>query len=130
MTRFAEFFLTNVGAAPPHLKASGAALGRANVALHSGSDRRVSHHAHWDLIVEIGVNYFRTVSAAHAITFMEMNSISTEVIIRVTSAPHARRKTKWELHVDEATLRRALGARPLLAGHQGAKVGLHNAAQD
>ncbi len=92
-------------------------LGRANMALHRGSDRRVSDHAQWDLIVEIGVNYFRTVGAAHAITFMVMNGISMEVVIRVTSAHHPRRKTKWELHVDEAALRQALGARPLLAEH-------------
>lgn len=82
------------------------------------SDRRVSERRHWDLLVEVGVNYFRTVGTSQAIIFMQMNGISEEVVARVTSAEYLRRKTKWELQVDEAALRHALGARPLLVEHQ------------
>ena len=83
----------------------------------SGIDRRVSNRHHWGLFVDVGVNYFRTVGTAQAVAFMQMNGISEEVITRVTSAYSVRRKTKWEFHFDEAALRHALGARPLLIEH-------------
>jgi len=83
----------------------------------SVSDRRVSERRHWDLLVEVGVNFFRTVGTPQAIKFMQMNGISEEVIARVTSAEYKRRKTRWELHIDEVALRHALGARPLLVEH-------------
>lgn len=82
--------------------------------LFNGCERRRDQCHQLSFYVEIGVNYFRTVSYDKATAFMFHNGVAPEVIARVTSLNSPRRKTKWEMHVDEAGLREALGARPLL----------------
>lgn len=84
---------------------------------YSGVDRRCSQMLHWAFLVEIGVNYHRTVSTLRAISFMSGQGISPDVIARVTSSLGRRRLTRWEMQIDEAALRQALGARPLLPMH-------------
>ena len=80
----------------------------------SGIDRRSTGGLGVAFFVEIGVNYNRTVSSAVAQQFLSANGVSPHVIARVTHPDGPRRLTRWELHVDEPGLRKALGARPLL----------------
>lgn len=83
----------------------------------NGCDRRISESRESEFFVEIGVNYFRTVGTSAALAYLEAHSISPEVACRVTSRQQPRRRTRWECHLNEAALRYALGARPLLPEH-------------
>lgn len=67
-----------------------------------------------EMIIEIAVNYYRTIGATHALAFLAEHGISSDVAVRVTSLHGARRKTLWERHPNETALRSALGARPLV----------------
>lgn len=80
-------------------------------------DRRTSPLQHQALTVEIGVNYLRTIGISQSVSYLTLQGVLPDVIVRVTGPCHTRRKTHWESSVDEAALRRALGARPLLAEH-------------
>ena len=81
---------------------------------NNGKDRRGSAPSQQDLLVDVGVNYLRTVGIAKAAPFLAAHGIPHEVIARVTSAQGPRRPTHWESCIDEEATRRALGARPLL----------------
>jgi hypothetical protein len=77
-------------------------------------ERRISSPKSCELDVEIGVNYCRTIGVTRALAFLAENGVPIDVALRVTSPGAERRVTLWERHVNEAALRKALGARPLL----------------
>ena len=95
---------------------------------YHGVERRQRALEGWSFFVEIGVNYFRTVSEDKAVDFMRSSGVASDIIARVT-APHGlRRRTRWEMHVDEAALRQALGARPLLEKNSKSAPAMERAA--
>jgi hypothetical protein len=81
---------------------------------YDGIERRNLCLQGMSLLVEIGVNYSRTISRQKALSYFFENSIPHDVVIRVLRDAEPRRLTRWECSIDEVALRRALGARPLL----------------
>ena len=81
----------------------------------NGVDRRNLTVQDLALLVDIGVNYYRTLSTAKAYAFLEENEVPCHIIARVLNISGPRRLTHWECTIDEVGIRRALGARPLLS---------------
>jgi hypothetical protein len=85
---------------------------------YDGIERRKSHLQSMSLLVEIGINYSRTIGRQKALSYLLENDIPPDVVARVLRHAEPRRLTKWECSIDEIGLRRALGARPLLSSKQ------------
>jgi hypothetical protein len=81
--------------------------------LYQGVERRKASSGELEMFVEIGVNYARTIGNETAVAFMVEHGVPLGVAKRVTTFDNLRRKTCWEQHVNESSLRHALGARPL-----------------
>jgi len=93
---------------------------------YDGMERRNLHLQGMSLLVEIGINYARTIGVHKALSYFADNDIPPHVVKRVLRHEEPRRLTKWECCADEAGLRRALGARPLLSARQLSDEGFYN----
>ena len=87
---------------------------RRSMRKYDGTERRTNGAQNCDLFVEVAVNYCRTIGRSEALSYLLERGVPANVAARVTSPEGVRRLTLWEQHFDEAALRQALGARPLL----------------
>jgi hypothetical protein len=91
---------------------------RPDMTKYDGIERRNSRVQGMSLLVEIGINYSRTIGRQKALSYFLENDIPHDVVTRVLKHAERRRLTRWECSLDEIGLRRALGARPLLSAQQ------------
>lgn len=82
--------------------------------LYEGADRRGVGAGDTALKIDIAINYRRTIGTQCALDYLAAHGMPGHLTARIFCAPGKRRRTAWETVANEAGLRHALGARPLL----------------
>lgn len=81
---------------------------------YQGAERRATGVGDTALLIDIAINYRRTIGSQCALDYLAAKGVPGQLAARIFCAPDKRRLTTWERMPNEAGLRRALCARPLL----------------